>query len=298
MTAAGRPPTPDHLGFLAIDKSGGMTSHDVVGRVRRIAGMRKVGHAGTLDPMATGLLVVALGPATRLLRYVQADTKEYVAEAQFGIATDSLDADGAEVGRSPMPVTAEEVARAAEGFVGEILQTPPMVSAIKQDGVRLHELARRGIEVEREPRPVVVHAIELLGFEEGEYPTATISVTCGPGTYIRVLADDIARALGGRAHLTSLRRTAIGPVRVETALTLDALGDVGVDAALLPPSEALSGLDSVVVDAEGRREVSHGRPLELAATSDRVRVVDDGGHLLAVYRSDGSRLVPETVLPT
>jgi tRNA pseudouridine55 synthase len=145
-------------GFLAVDKPSGRTSHDVVDAVRRITGVRKVGHAGTLDPMATGLLVVAVGPVTRLIRYVQAGRKAYVADVAFGIATDSLDADGAEVERSPMPgLAAEDLEAVLDDFVGRIDQVPPMVSALKRGGVRLHELARRGEEVEREPRPVDVH---------------------------------------------------------------------------------------------------------------------------------------------
>jgi tRNA pseudouridine55 synthase len=298
MVATRGPPTPDHLGFLAIDKSGGMTSHDVVARVRRLAGMRKVGHAGTLDPMATGLLVVALGPATRLLRYVQADAKEYVAEVCFGVATDSLDADGTEVARSPMAVTRERLADALDAFVGEIDQVPPMVSAIKQDGVRLHELARQGIEVEREPRRVTIHHIRLLGFEPGEYPTATLEVGCGSGTYIRTLADDIARSLGGRAHLTALRRTAIGPIGVDSAVTLEGLAERGVAAVLRSPADALAGMASVEVDEPDAERVSHGRPLDRAVSAERVAVLDPLGRLLAVYRADGPRIVAETVLPT
>jgi len=189
-------------GLLVVDKPSGPTSHDMVARVRRAAGVKRVGHAGTLDPLATGVVVIGIGRATRLLRYVSDSNKEYVARVRFGIATDSLDADGREISRQPMPVTKEQVSSALSGFRGSIEQTPPMVSAIQIGGRRLHELARAGEEVERQPRRVEVYSIDVLDFEEGEFPMATIHVECSKGTYVRVLADDIAMALGGRAHLS------------------------------------------------------------------------------------------------
>lgn len=285
-------------GFLAVDKPGGITSHDVVARVRRLAGIKKVGHAGTLDPMATGLLVVAIGPVTRLIRFVQEAEKEYVADVRFGIATDSLDADGEVLETSPMPLSADEVEAALTGFVGEIQQVPPMVSALKKDGVRLHELARQGIEVEREPRTVTIRHLVLEGFESGEHPTATIRVGCSTGTYIRSLGDDIARSLGGRAHLTALRRTRIGSTHVESAVSLDDLTPENVGAHLVDAGDALADLPAVTVDEQGAKDIGHGRALSIPSPEgDFIRVLDGGGDLLAVYRSDGQMLRPEIVLP-
>lgn len=285
-------------GFLAVDKPGGITSHDVVARVRRLARIKKVGHAGTLDPMATGLLVVAVGPVTRLIRFVQEAEKEYVADVRFGIATDSLDADGEVLETSPMPVSAEEVEAALVGFVGEIQQVPPMVSALKKDGVRLHELARQGIEVEREARTVTIGHLALEGFEPGEHPTATIRVGCSTGTYIRSLGDDIARSLGGRAHLTALRRTRIGSTSVEDAVALDDLTPENVVHHLVGAAEALGDLPAVTVDGAGAKDVGHGRSLAIPSPGGAfVRVLDGEGDLLAVYRPDGQMLRPEIVLP-
>ena len=189
--------------FVLVDKAGEWTSHDVVGKCRRILGLKKVGHAGTLDPMATGLLVVGIGRATRLLRFVQGQPKEYVATAQFGIATDTLDADGAILDRTPMDVTESDVNGVLNRFTGDIMQIPPMVSALKIEGRRLYELARKGEEVERPPRPVTVYRIDVEEFVPGPYPEVRLRVVCGTGTYVRTLADDIAKALGGQAHLTA-----------------------------------------------------------------------------------------------
>ncbi|HAX82171.1 MAG TPA: tRNA pseudouridine(55) synthase TruB, partial [Actinobacteria bacterium] len=187
-------------GFVLVDKPGGWTSHDVVGRCRRIFGLRRIGHAGTLDPMATGLLVVALGRATRLLRFVQETAKTYEATAVFGVATDSLDADGAILSQEEMRFDEAELRTVARRFLGVIQQVPPMVSAIKVEGRRLYQLARSGVEVDRPARPVEIHSLDLVEVTPGMYPQVSFRVTCGSGTYIRVLADDMARALGGRAH--------------------------------------------------------------------------------------------------
>lgn len=284
-------------GFLVVDKPSGITSHDVVARVRRATGIRKAGHAGTLDPLATGAVVVALGRATRLIRFVQDFEKEYVATAMFGVATDSLDADGEETHRSPMEVGEEEVRRAAGGFSGVISQVPPMVSALKVDGKRLYELAREGREIERRPRPVVVHELEVLEVGPGPYPTVRFRVVCGKGTYVRVLADDIAAALGGRAHLTALRRTRIGALSVEGGgIEVDRLDDWS--DALVSPAVALAALPAIEVDDERARLVGHGRPLPPIdePAGSHVRVVDSDGRLLAVFRSDPDAARPEVVL--
>ena len=291
-------------GFVLVDKAGGWTSHDVVGKARGIFGMRKIGHAGTLDPMATGLVVLGLGRATRLLRFVQGQTKEYEATAVFGVATDSLDADGDVVSRDPMDVSETDVRTVLDQFTGDIMQVPPMVSAIKIDGKRLYDLARKGEEVEREARPVVVHSIAVEGFAVGDFPKVTFRVVCGTGTYIRTLADDIAQALGGRAHLIALRRVRNGALHVDDARSVDELDILGatgrLNDSILAPSEALENLQDVNLTEEQTSRARNGARLALGAleltTGDGfVRAMSEGT-LVGVYRIEGNELVPEVVL--
>ena len=293
-------------GFLLVDKPPGWTSHDVVAKVRSVAQQKKVGHAGTLDPMATGLLVVGLGRTTRLLRFVTAAPKEYVATARFGVATDTLDADGAVLSREPMAVTEEEVRSVAVRFTGTVLQVPPMVSARRVGGRRLYDLARAGEEVAREARPVTIHQLEIVDFAPSDYPEVTFRVTCSTGTFVRTLADDLAGALGGRAHLTALRRTAGGGHRVESANTVDvivAAAEAGRLADLvLPAAQGLPELPEVVVTSEMAEGVRHGVAFPSSVLGgnvpDRgpVRITDAAGGLLAVYDVEGSCARPEVVL--
>ena len=291
-------------GFLLVDKPAGWTSHDVVAKVRRLLGQKKVGHAGTLDPLATGLLVLAAGRATRLLRFVQGAEKVYVARMLMGVATDTLDADGAVLSREPMPVSPEEIEAAAARFVGPIMQVPPMVSALKVGGRRLYDLAREGVEVEREARPVTIHELSIIDVAPGEYPEVVFRVRCSTGTYVRTLADDIALALGGRAHLTALRRVAIGALHVEDAHTIDALEQAAADGTLtdlvLDPAGGLAGMPLVRVAADTVPAVSNGSVFPAGALGDPVpgdvAVVDPDGRLLAVYESDGRRAKPVVVI--
>ncbi|HVR33144.1 MAG TPA: tRNA pseudouridine(55) synthase TruB [Acidimicrobiia bacterium] len=280
-------------GFLVVDKPGGITSHDVVAEVRRATGIRKAGHTGTLDPMATGVVVVAVGGVTRLIRFLQELDKEYVATACFGVRTDTLDADGEVLARTAMTVTKPGVEAVAASFLGETLQVPPMVSALKKDGRRLYDLAREGIEVEREARPVTIHELEILDVGTGEHPLVSFRVVCGKGTYVRALADDIARALGGYAHLTALRRTRNGTLEVSQAITVDALEHW--QQYLVAPTDALSFLPQIAVDPDQEATVANGRPFA-SALEGLVRVVDRAGRLLAVYRGDGTTVRPEVVL--
>lgn len=289
-------------GFLLVDKPSGWTSHDVVAKVRSVLRIKKVGHAGTLDPMATGLLVLGIGRATRLLRYVSGADKQYVATARFGVATDTLDADGAILSREPMPVTADDVERVLPRFIGTISQVPPMVSALKVEGRRLYELAREGKTVERKARSVIVHDLRLTDFAPSQYPEATFEVRCGSGTYVRTLADDMARALGGRAHLSALRRTHIGALDVVDAKAVDDLrGEPAwIDTMLLSPARALADLPSVEIGDDLMSAISNGvavagYPFGNSA-SGPVRVLDETGRLLAVYRRDGRRATAEVVL--
>ena len=292
------PPPP--VGFLLIDKEQGWTSHDVVAKVRGSVG-GKVGHAGTLDPMATGLLVLALGRATRLLRYVQGARKEYLATALFGVATDSLDADGAVVSREAMDVDQGQIEAVLDRFRGEILQMPPMVSARKVEGKRLYELAREGKVVEREARPVTIDRLELVDVAPSDYPEVTFRTVCSTGTYIRTLADDMARALGGRAHLVALRRVRNGTLDVDAAVSVgeavQAIADGDIDRFLISPSNALAVLPEVRVDEAMEFRVRNGRSLDLHAEDPdfdgAVRVTGRTGELLAVYR----RTTPEVLEP-
>lgn len=293
-------------GFFLVDKAQGWTSHDVVAKLRGALRVKKVGHAGTLDPMATGLLVVGVGRATRLLRFVQEEPKVYEATALFGVATDSLDADGAVLERSPMPVTADEVESVMARFVGTIHQVPPMVSAKRVGGKRLYELAREGKEIEREARPVTIHGLELLDFGPSDYPEVTFRVTCGTGTYVRTLADDLAAALGGRAHLTALRRTANGSLLVDDASPIEVLVAAAEPGephpAMVEPGAGLPDLQSAVLDDAlshaVRNGVAFGRSLLAPDIEDGpVRLFDTRQRLLAVYRAEGTRMTAEVVLP-
>ncbi|HEV7864737.1 MAG TPA: tRNA pseudouridine(55) synthase TruB, partial [Acidimicrobiia bacterium] len=294
----------------------GCTSHDVVARLRRIYGLRRVGHAGTLDPDATGVLLVGLGRATRLLRFLTETGKVYRGEVAFGVATDTLDAAGAETARAPMPAaTADALLDVVPRFVGTIAQIPPMVSAIKVDGVRLHERARQGEVVERAPRTVRIDRIEIESFSPGDFPRAQILVECGSGTYIRSLAADLGEALGGCAHLAWLRRLRVGPFPVEEARTLEEIAE-GPEKALLPMVEAVRHLPRIDVDGETARGVSHGAvfpvtalcgsitPPAAAAGSDPaadqnlgpLAVVGPDGRLLALYERGRAAARPLVVL--
>jgi tRNA pseudouridine55 synthase len=273
-------------GLVVVDKSAGWTSHDVVAKLRGRYRQKRVGHSGTLDPDATGVLLVGLGRVTRLLRYLTDLPKTYTGEVVLGVATSTLDASGEVVGEWDMAsVGLDDVRAAAATLTGPILQVPPMVSAVKVGGKRLHELARAGVEVEREARPVTVHRFDVGdAVAPGVFP---VSVDCSSGTYIRTLAADLGTALGGGAHLRNLRRTAIGSFSLADARPLEELGEEHV----IPPAEAMRDYPSVEVDAEQLVLVSHGRPLAgLPAGTVGVRNAD--GDLVAVYE-DGK---PSVVL--
>lgn len=293
-------------GFLLVDKDRGWTSHDVVAKVRGLIG-GKVGHAGTLDPMATGLLVLGLGRYTRLLRYVQGLPKEYQATALFGVATDSLDADGTVIERAPLPVTGEEIEAAAERFRGPILQTPPMVSARKVEGKRLYELARAGEVVEREARPVEIYELSITDVAPSDYPEVSFDVVCSTGTYIRALGDDLARALGGRAHLTALRRVRNGPIRVADAVRID---DVAVAAAdgtvadlVVSPETVLANVPAREIPESHLSTARNGAAIPIAhlaegeglTDGDLLRLTADGT-MIGMYRVDGPMAKAEVVI--
>ena len=269
-----------------------MTSHDVVALVRKELGERRVGHSGTLDPDATGVLLVGVGNVTRLLRFLGDLPKTYTGEVVLGVETSTLDAAGDVTARHEMRVTLDDARAAAAGLTGDIMQVPPMVSALKVDGRRLHELAREGVELDRSPRPVTVHRFTIEPTDD--LSVLAIEVSCSSGTYVRSLAADLGHALGGGAHLRKLRRTAIGPFLAEDAC---ALGSV----ALRPPVDALPHLALVEVDASEAELVGHGRalPADRFPGSGPWRVVGPAGDLLAVYEpGHAGQAKPAVVLPT
>ena len=285
-----RPPTVH--GVCIVDKPAGVTSHDVVQELRRRLGERRVGHAGTLDPDATGVLVVAVGLATRLLTFVSGQEKTYTAEIVLGVETDTLDAAGSVTARHDMgPVDLAKTREVvASNLTGEIMQVPPMVSALRVDGRRLHELAREGIEVEREARPVTVHRFDVI--DEVTPGVLSVSVTCSAGTYIRSLASDLGRLLGGGAHLRNLRRTAIGSFTEERA-------DGPESCPLLPIATAVEHLEAVSVDADTAARVRLGQVLERFDGNGPWAVTGPDGELLAVYEVFRDRGVkPAVVLAT
>lgn len=291
-------------GFAVVDKAGGMTSHDVVSRTRKLLGMKKVGHSGTLDPLATGVMVVGVGKVTRLLGFLKDLPKRYVAEVVFGVETNTLDADGEVTATHDMSgVTLEDIAEVSKGFVGEIEQIPPMVSAVRVGGKRLHEWAREGREVERPSRQVQVHSIEVeAGTAEASGPVARLDVRCGSGTYIRTLAADIGAALGGGAHVATLRRLAVGSFVIEEARDVEQLSDR--PPPLLPPAAGLRDYPSIAVDEKEANDVRHGRclpdrpvpSLEVGDPPSPFAVTDTEGNLLAVFTKSNGLLRPKVVL--
>jgi len=289
-------------GLVVVDKPAAWTSHDVVARIRRLYGLRRVGHAGTLDPDATGVLLVGLGRATRLLRFLSETGKVYRGEVTFGIATDTLDAAGVETARRSMPaLTREDLDAVLPRFLGTIAQVPPMVSAVKVEGRRLHERARAGEVVDRAPRTVRIDRIEIEEFTPGDHPRARLLVECGSGTYIRSLADDLGEAVGGCAHLAWLRRLRVGPFSVEEARTIDEIAECP-DKALLPMVEAVRHLTRIDVDAETARGVSHGAVFPVSALPGPagdpgpLAVVGPDGRLLALYQKGRAAARPLVVL--
>jgi tRNA pseudouridine55 synthase len=285
-------------GVLVCDKPAQMTSHDVVARVRRLAGQRRVGHGGTLDPPATGVLVLALGRATRLLPFLPTEPKRYLAEVAFGSETDTLDATGTVTATAAADGVDEPGLRAAlAGFLGPQQQVPPMVSAIKIGGERLYAKARRGEEVERAPRPIVIHELELLGFVGGERPLATLAVVCSGGTYVRSLAADLGRALGTLAHLASLRRTAVGRFTEAEAHTLEELAEPGrLEAAVLDPAAAMASTATRALTPAEASALATGRTLDPTGRGDPVAAVGPDGRLVAVIQDSAGRARPKVVL--
>jgi len=274
-------------GLLLVDKPGGITSHDVVATVRRSLGIRKVGHAGTLDPMATGLLLLGLGRATRLLRFLGELPKTYTGTFLLGVATTTLDADGDVTTTSAVDVTDEALASAMSALVGGSLQRPPAYSAVKVGGRKLYEAARAGEELVAQPRPIRVDRFDVV---EREGASVDFVAVVSSGTYVRALAADVGAALGCGAHLTGLRRTAIGSFSV-----LDA-SPPSSPRAILPVDAAVAHLPQVTLLDDEARVARHGSILGPAGIEGPYAVVDPSGSLIGVYRDEGPKGRPEVIL--
>jgi tRNA pseudouridine55 synthase len=284
-------------GLLLIDKPEGITSFAAVRRVRQVFQVKKVGHLGTLDPFATGLLPLALGEATKLAQFLLDEPKTYLATLKLGVETDTQDLTGQVTSESDYLPSVEEVCHIAGSFVGEIDQVPPMYSAVHHQGERLYKLARRGERVEAPPRQVVIHWLEI---KDVAVPRVTLEVECSKGTYIRTLAHDLGRALGCGAHLVGLTRLAVGPFRLEEALPLDEL-EKTADAAhlhrcLIPLARCLPGLKAVRLEGFQARCLAQGQtllwPEQEPAEGEKVRVVADGNLVaVATVRRQGTAQV-------
>ena len=298
-------------GILIIDKPEGITSHDVVSRVRRILRTKRVGHTGTLDPFATGVLVLLIGRATRLAQFLDKDEKEYEAVIQFGFETDTGDGTGLRIG--DFGIRIEDVAERLSivdwdhvlaKFRGEMMQTPPMYSAKKIEGKKLYELARQGVEVVRKPVPVVVHELELLSEEVPIQDSAIrIRVVCSAGTYIRTLAEEIGRDVGTGAHLSELRRTRAGKFVIDQALTLEELAEESDPASkLIPMEDAVRHLPEMKLSVERAARARDGLAtrIENPAVADggAVRMLDQNLELIAIgiYNDDEKSVKPKIVL--
>jgi len=288
-------------GVLVVDKPAGMTSHDVVNQVRRLAGTRRVGHAGTLDPIATGLLVVLVGPTTRLSRYVMHGDKRYHCVVRLGETTKTYDAAGETVERRPVTVGRAGIEAALGTFVGPLEQIPPMYSAIKVKGRKLYELAREGKEIQREPRKITIHALELLDWQP---PDLTLDVVCSPGTYIRSLAHDLGQSLGCGGHIRALRRVASQPFSLAQAHPLVELEEHhrqdAFAQALLPPASALGTMPLIVIAPEQERAIRYGQAIDLAVKADpaTVQAQDPHGNLIGILaRVSETQYRPTLVLP-
>lgn len=285
-------------GVLLLDKPGGITSNFALGQARRLLAARKAGHTGTLDPLATGLLALTFGEATKFAADLLAADKAYEARVRFGVSTATGDAEGEVTARSDVRPQRGQLEAALARFAGAIQQVPPMYSALKRDGRPLYELARAGCEVERAPRTVRIDRLQLVAFDGTQ---ATLQVACSKGTYVRVLAEDLGRALGCGAHLAGLRRTRVGTMSLECAIglaELEALELPARRAMLLPLDALLASLPRVELDSEDAGRFAHGQRLALRiAPAERVRVYARDARLLGVARIDESGvLAPQRLI--
>ena len=285
----------DQSGFIVVDKEPGWTSHDVVARARKKLNTRKVGHSGTLDPPATGILILGVGRATRLLKFITDLPKRYTATMVLGTETTTLDAEGEITNvQSDIGVSLENLQQVATQFVGAILQTPPMVSAVKVDGKRLYEIAREGREIERKPRSVHVHHISIEHTSEKDI--YKIHVTCGSGTYIRSLVSDIAQAAGTIAHVGSLRRNSIGSFNDSDANTIEEIEVIRMESGLRDYSQIVVNEEDAALIRVGN--VFQKNHFDLQGIPEPWALTDEQGKLLAVYKlHKGGTIKPDVVIP-
>jgi len=268
-------------GILLIDKPSDWTSHDVIAKLRGILRERRIGHAGTLDPMATGLLTVFVGRATRAVEFAEAEEKTYITRFKPGLVTDTQDITGRVLEQSGTSISRGDLEAVLPQFTGEIQQIPPMYSAIKVDGQRLYKLARQGVEVERKARPVTIHEIRLLNEEDGEF---NLEITCSKGTYIRTLCHDIGQVLGCGGTMAALRRIGVGAFSLDDACSLDELNAATDRGQFLRPVDTLfAQYPSLIVDAKQERKIRNGQQLAISAGEPgRCRVYGEGGEFLAL----------------
>ena len=303
-------------GILIIDKPAGITSHDVVARCRRILRTKRIGHTGTLDPFATGVMVILVGKATRLAQFLDKDAKEYEAEVRLGFETDTGDRTGElrVTNKELRDVSAGEIEDVLKDFRGEITQTPPMYSAKKIDGKKLYELARQGVEIERKASKVNIYELKMISGELRENIdeagnrtlSSDLRVSCSAGTYIRTLAEDIGKKLKTGAHLAELRRTKAGKFPIENAITLELLEEIvaadNLESVLISTNEAVSHLAEIRLSAEEIGKIKNGVKLhkDLAATKNEavLRLTDERENLLAIgfYRETEKTVQPKLVL--
>ena len=290
-----RPRSPLIEGVLLVDKDAGLTSHDVIARARRVLGVRRIGHMGTLDPFATGLLVLLVGRVTRLASYIQGEPKVYDATIRFGVRTDTDDATGRPIATAAVP-GAHAVADAVPRLTGTFEQMPPAFSAKQVDGVRAYDAARMGAPLALKPALVTVHSWTVRGWRSAD--ELDVTVTCGGGTYIRALARDLGVLTGGVAHLTALRRTRSGPFRVEDAIPASALEP---GAALRPALDGLADLPAVSVTPDDRARIVRGQAIDAIGTdrdraSARAVLIDSDRNVLAIAERQAASWAPKVVL--
>ena len=288
----------DLSGILCVDKPLGITSHDVVGRVRRVAGLRRVGHAGTLDPLATGVLLLALGRATRLIEYLVGHDKVYETTVRLGQTTATYDAEGDVLEERPFThLTLPKIEAALEPFRGDILQQPPIYSAIKKDGQPLYKLARQGkTDVERPYRPVTIHELTLLNWEP---PYLLLRIHCSSGTYIRSLGHDLGETLGCGGHLSELRRLSVGDFGIETAVPLDDLTQDNIADYLLPPDTAVRHLPRLDLPETAAADILQGKPIPQTGESlaELLRAYGPDGEFLGVVAAEDEQWRARKMFP-
>lgn len=282
-------------GILNINKPAGITSHDVVSRVRKIAGMKKVGHTGTLDPFATGVLIVCLGKSTKIIRFLK-DDKEYIGEIKLGIKTDTYDVDGNIVERGDISgVTDDRIREQAKNFIGDIEQTPPIYSAIKVNGKKMYELARAGEEVEVKKRSVTIYHLEVLHIE---LPFVKIKVRCSAGTYIRSIANDLGENLGCGGYLHTLVRTKVGDFSIENSVDLQKLNSDNIQEKLLNPNDFLAHLPFITMDNKETEIIMRGGFLENRwnVSGEWIRLLNAENKLIAIGEPRDDRIKPTRLL--